>query len=63
MNKAVLHTTTLIHYKTRKVLPDLFNTNQRNGSKMRFAAGATETNLKNLKTYLRGIKFRVYLIS
>ena len=50
MKKAVLHTTTLIHYKARQVLRDQFSTNQRNGSEMRFVAGATKINLKNLKT-------------
>ena len=48
--KAVLHTTTLMHGKVRQALPDLFSTNQRNGSKMTFAAAATNINLKNLKT-------------
>ena len=50
MKKAVLHTTTLMHCKVTKVLRDLFSTNQENGSEMRFVAGATKINLKNLKT-------------
>ena len=50
MKKAVLHTTTLMHCKTRRLLRDLFSTNQGNGSEMRFVAGATKINLKNLKT-------------
>ena len=52
MKKAVLHTTTLMHCKARKVLRDLFSTNQRNGSEIRFVAGATKINPKNLKTWL-----------
>ena len=50
MRKGVLHTTTLV--QARKVLRDLFSTNQGNGSEMRFVAGATKINLKNLKTQL-----------
>ena len=50
MEKAVLHTTTLMHCKARKLLRDLFSTNQGNGSEMRFVAGATKISLKNLKT-------------
>ena len=46
MKKAVLHTTTQMHYKTRDVLGDLFSTNQGNGSEMTFGAGATIINLK-----------------
>ena len=52
MKKAVLHTTTLMHSKARKILRNLFSTNQGNGSVMRFVAGATKINLKNLKTWL-----------
>ena len=50
MKKAVLHTTNLMHCKARKVLRDLFTISQGNGSEMRFVAGATKINLKNLKT-------------
>ena len=50
MKETVLHTTILMHCKARKVLLNLFITNQRNGSEMRFVAGATKINLKNLKT-------------
>ena len=49
MKKAVLHTTTLMHCKARKVLRDLFSTNQGNGPEMRFVARATKINLTNLK--------------
>ena len=52
MKKAVLHITTLMHCKARKVLLDLFSTNQGNGSEIRFVAGATKINLKNLKALL-----------
>ena len=52
MKKAVLHITTLMHCKARKVLLDLFSTNQGNDSAVRFVAGATKINLKNLKTLL-----------
>ena len=31
-------------------IKDLFSTNQENGTEMRFVAGATKINLKNLKT-------------
>ena len=48
MEKDVLHTTTLMHCKARQVFCDLFSTNQ--GSDMKFEAGATKINLKNLKT-------------
>ena len=48
--KAALHTTTLTHCKARQVLRDLFSSNQGNGSKMTFVAGATKINLKTLKT-------------
>ena len=41
-NKAVLHTTTLMHCKARHVLRDLFSTNQRNDSEMTFATGDTK---------------------
>ena len=50
MKKAVLHATTLTHSKARKVLYDLFSTNPVNGSEMRFVAGATKIDIKNLKT-------------
>ena len=50
IKKAVLHTTTLMHYKARHVLHNLFSADQGNGSYMTFAAGATKINLKNLKT-------------
>ena len=48
MKKAVLLTTTMMHCKARQVLRDLFSTNQGNGSEMRFVAGATKINFKNL---------------
>ena len=50
MKKKILHTTTLKYCKARKVLRDLFSTNQGNGSEMRFVARATKINLTNLKT-------------
>ena len=50
--KVVLHTATLAHCKVRQVLRDLFNANQVNGSEIRFVAGVTKINLKNLKIYL-----------
>ena len=52
MKKAAMHTTTLMHYKNKQVLGDLFRTNQGNGSEMTFVAGGTKINLKNLKTLL-----------
>ena len=41
-----------MHCKARQVLRNLFSINQRNGSEMTFAfvEGATNVNLKNLKT-------------
>ena len=50
MEKAVLHTTTLMHCEARYVLPGLFSTNQGNGSETTFVAGATKITLKNLET-------------
>ena len=50
MKKAVLHIFTLIEYKARQVLRDLFSTNQENGSEMTFVTIATKTNVKYLKT-------------
>ena len=50
MKKAVLYTTTLMQYKARHVLRNLFSTDQGNGSYMTFVAGATKISLKNLKT-------------
>ena len=50
MKKAVLHTTTVMHCKARQVLRDQFGTNQGNGSKMTFVAGANKVHMKNLKT-------------
>ena len=50
MKKAVLHTTTLMHSKSRQVLCDLFSTDQGNVSEMTFTAEATKINLENLKT-------------
>ena len=50
MKKAVLHTTTLMHCKAWQALCDPFSTNQGNGSEIRFAAGGTKINFKNLKT-------------
>ena len=47
MRKVVLHTTTLV--QARKVLRDLFSTNQGNGSQMRFVPRATKINLTKLK--------------
>ena len=47
--KAVLHTTTLIHCRARKGLLDLLSTNQQNDAEMTFLAGATKSNLSNLK--------------
>ena len=38
MKKAVLHTTTLMHCKSRQVLRDPFSTNQGNGSEITFVA-------------------------
>ena len=46
MEKAVLHTTTLMHCKARKVLRDLFSTNQGNGSEMGFVAGTLKSTSK-----------------
>ena len=50
MKKDVPYTITLMHCKARQVLRSLFGTNQANGSDMKFVAGATKFNLKNLKT-------------
>ena len=47
--KPVLHTTTLMQWKSRQVFRDLFRNNQGNGSDMTFVAGATKINPKNLK--------------
>ena len=47
-NKAVLHTTTLMHCKARHVLRDLFSTNQRNDSEMTFATGILKSEFRNL---------------
>ena len=41
-----------MHCKARQVLRDLLNTNQVNGSEIRFVAGVIKINLKNLKIYL-----------
>ena len=49
MKKTVLHTTTLIHCKTRNLLRDLFSTNKGNGPNMILVAGATKINPKDLK--------------
>ena len=49
MKKAVLHIITLIQYKTRHVLRDLFSTNQGNGSEMTFVARFAKFNVKYLK--------------
>ena len=51
MKKAVPYTTTLMQWKDKQVLRNLFGTNQANGSGMTFVAGATKINLKNLKTW------------
>ena len=50
VKKAALHPTTLVHFKARQVIHNLFNTNQVNGLEMTFMEGATKINLKNLKT-------------
>ena len=50
MKKAVLHAATLMHWKARQVLLDLFNTNQGNDSKMTFVAGTNKVHMKNVKT-------------
>ena len=50
MKNGVLHTTTLMQCKARQILRDLFSTNQVNGSKMTFVAGANKVHIKNLKT-------------
>ena len=39
-----------MHYKAKKVLRDIFSTNQENSSEMTFVTGATKINLKILKT-------------
>ena len=45
-----MHATTPMHCKARQVLRDLFSINQENGSDVTFNAGATNVNLKHLKT-------------
>ena len=50
MKKAVLQTINLRHCKSKQVLRDIFSTNQGNDSELTFAAVATKTNLKHLKT-------------
>ena len=50
MEKAVLYTITLMHYKVGQVLRGLFSTIQGNGSEMTIVPGATKINLKNLET-------------
>ena len=49
----VLHTTTLMHWKARQVLRNLFTINQGNDLHMTFVAGATKINLNTLKTCRR----------
>ena len=49
IKKAVLHTINLMHCKAKQVLSNLFSINKRNDSETTFVAGATKTNLKNLK--------------
>ena len=49
MKKTVLHTTTLMHWKAKQVLRDLFGTNQGNGSKMTFVAGTNKVHVKKFK--------------
>ena len=49
MKKAVLHIITLIQYKIRHVLRDLFSTNQGNGSEMTFVARSAKFNVRYLK--------------
>ena len=46
MNKAALHKTTLMQFKARQVLRNLFNTNQGNGSDIKFVDGGAKTSLK-----------------
>ena len=48
--KTVLHIITLMHYKARQVLRNLFSTSQGNDSEMIFVAGVIKINLQNLKT-------------
>ena len=50
MKKAVLHIITLMHYKARQVLRDLFCTNNGNGPEMTFVVRATKIYVKYLKT-------------
>ena len=52
MKKVAVHTTALMHCKSRQILRDLFSTNQGNGSEMLFVVGTTKFKLKNLKTCL-----------
>ena len=50
MKKAVLHIITLMHYKARQVLRDLFCTNHGSAPEMTFVARATKIYVKYLKT-------------
>ena len=50
MKKAVLYIITLMHYKARQVLRDLFCTNHGNGPEMTFVVRATKIYVKYLKT-------------
>ena len=49
MKKAVLHIITLMHYKARQVLRDLFCTNHGSAPEMTFVARATKIYVKYLK--------------
>ena len=50
LKKAMLHAAILMNCKTRQVLRDISRTNQGNDSVMAFVAGASNSNLSNLKT-------------
>ena len=51
IKKSILHTTTLMYNNAKKILRDLFRLlNQGSGSEIKFVAGATKINLKDLKT-------------
>ena len=49
MKKVVLHIITLMHYKARQVLRDLFCTNHGSAPEMTFVARATKIYVKYLK--------------
>ena len=51
IKKSILHTTTLMYNNAKNFLRDLFRLlNQGSGSEIKFVAGATKINLKDLKT-------------